>query len=128
MLTYNQYEIPYTFGVTYLTKKPWFPTIFMDKCDGCHGTYKCVTFCPHDVLEVKNDKATVVNPLQCIYRCSTCATLCPTNAIMFPSKDTLHKSITKKSWLHRVKCNECGKQFLTDRNTNYCFQCEAKLN
>ena len=104
--------------------KPWFPTIMMDKCDGCQDTYKCVNFCPHDVLEVKKGKASVVNPLKCILRCSTCATLCPTDAIMFPSTDTLSKSISKKSWLHRVICIECGKQFLTDRNTKYCFRCE----
>jgi NAD-dependent dihydropyrimidine dehydrogenase PreA subunit len=111
-----------------MTTKPWFPTIYADKCNGCHGTYKCVSFCPHDVLEVRDDKAAVTNPLGCIYGCSTCADLCPTDAILFPSKEASYKAITKKSWLHRVVCSECGKKFLTDRETDYCFRCEDTLN
>jgi NAD-dependent dihydropyrimidine dehydrogenase PreA subunit len=104
----------------------WFPTIF-DKCDGCEGTYKCVTYCPNGVLEIKADKAFVVNPLKCIDGCSACATLCPEEVIMFPSKEASSSVTKKKSLLYRVVCGGCGKAFLTDRETEYCFSCEDKV-
>ena len=110
-----------------MSKKPWFPTINSDRCDGCKGAYKCVSFCPHGVLEVREDKAFVVNPLGCVYGCSACASLCPSAAIIFPSRKESYGSIKKESWLHRVICRSCGKEFLTDRETGYCFDCEDKL-
>jgi len=107
-----------------MIKKPWFPTIFLDKCDCCKGTYKCVNFCSHGVLEVREDEVSVVNPLGCIYGCSICADLCPKDAIIFPRRDTVFGSIKKKSLLHRVICKDCGKKFLTGRETEYCFDCD----
>ncbi len=107
-----------------MPSRPWFPTIYLDKCDRCNGTYKCVNFCPHEVLEVKEDKISVVNPLECIYGCSACADLCPKNAISFPSQEASFGLIKKKSLLHRVVCKRCGKKFLTDRETEYCFNCD----
>jgi len=105
--------------------KMWFPTIF-DKCDGCEGTYKCVTYCPNGVLEIKDDKAFVVNPLKCIDGCSACARLCPEEAIMFPPKETTPNLTTKKSILNRIVCRGCGKRFSTDRDIEYCFDCENR--
>ena len=69
-----------------MTSRPWFPTIYLDKCDCCNGTYKCVNFCPHEVLEVREDEVSVVNPLGCIYGCSACADLCAKNAIATSDK------------------------------------------
>ena len=107
--------------------KPWFPTIYSEKCDGCEGEYKCVDFCPYGVLEVKDDKVFVINPLGCIYGCSACAVLCPKDAIIFPSKERFDSLAKKKSLLHRVVCRGCGKKILTDRETEYCFDCEEKF-
>ncbi len=107
-----------------MTNRPWFPTIFLDKCDCCNGTYKCVNFCPHEVLEVREAKVSVVNPLKCIYGCSACDDLCPKDAIIFPSREETFRSIKKKSLLQRVICKSCGKKFLTDRETEYCFDCD----
>ena len=104
---------------------PWFPTIYAEKCDGCKGVYKCVTFCPTGVLERKEGKAVVVNPLGCVYGCSACADLCPKDAILFPSRATAPKATRKTSLLHRVVCKGCGKRFWTDRETERCFDCEA---
>lgn len=33
----------------------------------------------------------------------------------------------KKSSLRRFGCKECGKKFLTNRKTDYCFDCEKKM-
>lgn len=108
-----------------MTNRPWFPTIYSDKCDCCEGVYKCVHFCPHGVLEIKDDQVFVVNPLRCIVGCSACASLCPKDAIMFPSQAEISRSTKTKSLLHSVICQECGKLFSTDRETEYCFDCEA---
>jgi NAD-dependent dihydropyrimidine dehydrogenase PreA subunit len=111
-----------------MTEGPWFPTIDSDQCDGCKGAYKCVKFCPHGVFEVREDKAVLVNPLGCIYGCSACADLCPKDAIIFPQRQDAHRlKRRKQSLLHRVVCRGCGKQFSTDRETEYCFDCEKKL-
>jgi CDP-4-dehydro-6-deoxyglucose reductase len=111
-----------------MTNKLWFPTIDSDKCDGCKGAYKCVSFCPHDVLEVREEKAFVVDPLGCVYGCSACANLCPNAAIIFPPREESPRAVKKESWLRRVTCRRCGKQFLTDRKTELCFECEEKLD
>jgi NAD-dependent dihydropyrimidine dehydrogenase PreA subunit len=107
-----------------MTKKPWFPTINSDECDGCKGKFKCVNFCPYEVLMVRGDKVAVVQPLNCIYGCSTCASFCPKDAIIFPPRQESTRSVKKKSLLRRVICKGCGKRFLTDRETEYCFDCE----
>ena len=110
-----------------MINRPWFPTIYSDKCDGCRGAYKCVHYCPHGVLEVREDKVFVINPLGCIYGCTSCANLCPKEAIMFPSKEGSYRSIRKKSLLHSVICRGCGKRFSTNRDKEYCFDCEKRF-
>ncbi|MDH5448633.1 MAG: hypothetical protein OEY24_08190 [Candidatus Bathyarchaeota archaeon] len=110
-----------------MTEKPWFPTIYSDKCNGCKGAFKCADFCSHGVLKVREDKAFVVNPLSCVYGCSACAELCPNDAIAFPPREDAHRSMKKGSLLHKVVCRTCGKEFLTDRQTEYCFDCEDKV-
>jgi len=34
--------------------------------------------------------------------------------------------VDKESSLKTVTCKGCGKTFKTNRNTNYCFNCEKK--
>ena len=107
-------------------KNPWFPTINLKACDGCEGTYKYVSFCPYRVLELKNGKPFVANPLNCIYRCSSCASLCKNGAIIFPARQSMSRSPKKGSSLQRIRCVSCGKEFLADRKRQYCFDCEEK--
>ncbi len=109
-----------------MIKSPWFPTINLNACDGCEGTYKCVGFCPYKVLELKNGKPFVANPLNCIYGCSSCASLCKNGAIIFPANQSVSRSAKKGSSLQRIRCVSCGKEFLTDRQPLYCFNCEAR--
>ncbi len=66
----------------------WHPAVDSAACIGC-GT--CVTGCSRLVyrfdFEVK--KAVVVDPLNCMVGCTTCANTCPTHALSFPSLDTV---------------------------------------
>jgi len=104
----------------------WFPTINSDECDGCKRTFKCVDFCPYDVLEAEEDRVVVINPLSCIQGCSTCASLCPKDAIIFPTRQSTAGTHVKKSSLLQVVCNGCGKKFSTNKETSYCFDCQKK--
>ncbi|MCW4040279.1 MAG: hypothetical protein NWE83_05965, partial [Candidatus Bathyarchaeota archaeon] len=107
---------------------PWFPIINTDQCDTCQHQFKCVTFCLHAVYEVHADTVVVAHPLNCISRCSSCANICPRDAIIFPSITSSFKTIKKRaraSLLHRVVCKDCGKRFMTGRTTERCFDCEA---
>jgi CDP-4-dehydro-6-deoxyglucose reductase len=66
----------------------WNPTIDTDACIGC-GT--CVTGCSRMVYRYDYDqrKAVVLDPLNCMVGCTTCANTCPTHAIHFPSLATV---------------------------------------
>lgn len=66
----------------------WNPTIVEDVCIGC-GT--CVTGCSRLVYRFDFDrkKPVVVDPLNCMVGCTTCANTCPTHAIVFPPIETV---------------------------------------
>ena len=61
----------------------WHPTVNEDACIGC-GT--CVTGCSRMVYRYDYDrkKPVVVDPLNCMVGCTTCANTCPTHANSFP--------------------------------------------
>ena len=70
---------------------PWYPSINADKCIGCE---LCFLSCGREVFKVaetKPHKATVSRPYNCMVGCSTCATVCPTEAITFPGRDLIWK-------------------------------------
>jgi len=66
----------------------WNPRIVEDACIGC-GT--CVTGCSRLVyrFDFERKKPVVVDPLNCMVGCTTCANTCPAHAIEFPSLDTV---------------------------------------
>jgi len=68
-------------------KIQWNPVIDESKCLGCG---MCVTSCTRGVykFDYKNRKSKVVNPLNCMVACQTCANLCPAGAISFAVNET----------------------------------------
>lgn len=69
-------------------KIEWHPTVDEVACIGC-GT--CVTGCNRLVyrFDYERKKAVVVDPLNCMVGCTTCANTCPTHAIRFPPLATV---------------------------------------
>lgn len=69
---------------------PWYPTIDEDKCIGCK---LCYVTCGRNVFsfDSERNKAVVYKPYNCMVGCSTCATVCPTGAILFPSREIVQK-------------------------------------
>lgn len=67
---------------------PWFPTVDADTCIGCT---LCYTTCGRGVYEMQDNKAVPVNAMSCMVGCSTCGTVCPVQAISFPSRDMIWK-------------------------------------
>lgn len=69
---------------------PWYPTITAEKCIGCE---LCYISCGREVFEYNETtrKATVERNYNCMVGCSTCSTICPTEAITFPGRDLIWK-------------------------------------
>ena len=75
-------------------KISWYPRVDLDKCIGCK---ECFNFCRHKVYgwDEKNDKTKVTEPFRCLVGCSTCAGMCPEQAISFPPL-TILKDLVKE--------------------------------
>ena len=54
-----------------------FPKVDKEKCIGCGA---CISICPKEVFELKDDKAVVVKPEDCI-ECNSCVTSCSVETI-----------------------------------------------
>ncbi|HMN48878.1 MAG TPA: ferredoxin family protein [Ignavibacteriaceae bacterium] len=69
---------------------PWYPTITAEKCIGCE---LCYISCGREVFEYDEStrKAVVERNYNCMVGCSTCSTVCPTEAITFPGRDLIWK-------------------------------------
>jgi NAD-dependent dihydropyrimidine dehydrogenase PreA subunit len=72
------------------TEIHWYPTIIADKCIGCE---LCYVTCGREVFEFNQEKrkAVVERAYNCMVGCSTCATICPTEAIKFPGRELIWK-------------------------------------
>lgn len=66
----------------------WNPSIVDDACIGC-GT--CVTGCSRLVyrFDFERKKPVVIDPLNCMVGCTTCANTCPAHAIVFPPIESI---------------------------------------
>ena len=67
---------------------PWYPTVNTDTCIGCT---LCYLSCGRGVYEMKDNRAVVINPYDCMVGCSTCSTVCPVEAVSFPTRDLIWK-------------------------------------
>lgn len=80
----------------------WNPTVDVDACIGC-GT--CVTGCSRLVYRYDYEirKPVVVDPLNCMVGCTTCANTCPTHALHFPSLSTVFALEAKATVHHAIE-------------------------
>ena len=67
---------------------PWFPTVNQDKCIGCE---LCFVTCGRGVYEVRDHKARPDRQYDCMVGCTTCANICPAQAITFPDRQLVQK-------------------------------------
>jgi NAD-dependent dihydropyrimidine dehydrogenase PreA subunit len=67
---------------------PWFPTVDADACIGCT---LCYVTCGRGVFDMQDKIAVTARPYECMVGCSTCATVCPVEAIAFPGRDLIWK-------------------------------------
>ena len=69
---------------------PWFPQVNPETCIGCE---LCFVSCGREVYEIelqadgRHRKAVAERPYNCMVGCSTCAMVCPTQAITFPDRE-----------------------------------------
>jgi len=66
----------------------WFPTVSAQACIGCG---LCYVTCGRGVFEMDGKTAIAARPYDCMVGCSTCATVCPVEAISFPGRDLIWK-------------------------------------
>lgn len=82
----------------------WFPSLDYDKCSGCG---LCALTCGNNVFGwVRSEgKPRVANPKKCVVGCTTCARVCPEDAITFPSdpKDFVRKVVIRYKIFPTVK-------------------------
>ena len=67
---------------------PWFPTVNLEKCIGCE---LCFVTCGRGVYEVRDHKAWPDRQYDCMVGCTTCANICPAQAITFPNRELVQK-------------------------------------
>ncbi len=69
---------------------PWFPVVDESKCIGCK---LCYVSCGRNVYDFdeKTYKSVVAKPFNCLVGCSTCAIICPSDAISFPPREIIHQ-------------------------------------
>lgn len=79
---------------------PWLPTVDPEACIGCQ---LCYVTCGRNVYEMRDAHAVPVDPMNCAVGCSTCANICPTNAISFPTLDAVWKLERERQIFRTVK-------------------------
>jgi NAD-dependent dihydropyrimidine dehydrogenase PreA subunit len=67
----------------------WFPTVKPEACIGCG---LCYVTCGRGVFDMEGRTAVAARPYECMVGCSTCATVCPVEAISFPGRDVIWKA------------------------------------
>ena len=80
----------------------WHPTLVAERCVGC-GI--CATSCNKGVygFDYEANKPVVVAPQSCMVGCTTCATICPEDALEFPSQGYVRQIIKKNKIITQAK-------------------------
>jgi NAD-dependent dihydropyrimidine dehydrogenase PreA subunit len=79
---------------------PWSPDVSADACIGCQ---LCYVTCGRGVYEMEDGVAVAEAPLECAVGCTTCANICPTAAIQFPTLDAVWKLERERQIFRTVK-------------------------
>lgn len=90
---------------------PWFPTVNHAKCIGCE---LCFVTCGRGVYDVHDHKAWPERPYDCMVGCTTCANICPTQAITFPDRLLVQKIEREHNILAIVRKEADGKHAKLD--------------
>ena len=86
---------------------PWYPTVDAEACIGCA---LCFVTCGRRVYEMQDRTAVVVQRLRCMVGCSTCAAVCPVEAISFPERDLVWKLEREYNIFKEVRKEAAAKQ------------------
>lgn len=72
----------------------WFPKIDYDLCTGDRA---CLDFCKSDVFRWNEaeGRVEVVSANNCVLGCTTCAQICTVEAISFPDKEELRRTLRR---------------------------------
>jgi NAD-dependent dihydropyrimidine dehydrogenase PreA subunit len=86
---------------------PWYPTVDPETCIGCT---LCYVTCGRGVYDMQDNKAVVPTPYSCMVGCSTCAIVCPVEAISFPGRDLIWKIEREHKIFKEVRKEAKAKQ------------------
>jgi NAD-dependent dihydropyrimidine dehydrogenase PreA subunit len=80
----------------------WYPTVNAELCVGCG---MCATSCGRGVYAFNYDtnKPVVVAPQMCMVGCTTCAFVCPEDALDFPPRGYIRKLVKDNKILRQSK-------------------------
>jgi NAD-dependent dihydropyrimidine dehydrogenase PreA subunit len=80
----------------------WYPTVNTELCVGCG---LCATSCGRGVYAFNYDtnKPVVTTPQMCMVGCTTCAFVCPEDALDFPSRGYIRKLVKDNKILRQSK-------------------------
>ncbi|MDR3685175.1 MAG: ferredoxin family protein [Geothrix sp.] len=79
---------------------PWYPTVDAQACIGCE---LCYVTCGRAVYDIRDRKAVATRPYACMVGCTTCAMVCPTDAIHFPNREVVRRVEREYKILRIVK-------------------------
>jgi len=93
---------------------PWYPMVDAETCIGCE---LCYVSCGRNVFEMRDNKSIVEHPFNCMVGCSTCATVCPVEAIRFPGRDLIWKLEREHKIFSLVRTEATEKKAKQDATT-----------
>ena len=75
-------------------KVDWYPTI---DHDACINDRACLDFCKNEVFtwSEAESRVEVEHPLNCVLGCTSCAQICPVEAILFPDPAELKRTLRR---------------------------------
>ncbi len=79
---------------------PWYPTVDTQACIGCE---LCYVTCGRGVYDIQDRKAVTTKSYACMVGCTTCAMVCPTDAIHFPDREVVRRVEREYKILRLVK-------------------------